>query len=1092
MADERFGASFSIDVTQLKAGLKTANKLIRESQSEFKKAAAGLDDWSKSEKGLKAKIDSLNSIIPKQAEKVRALKEQYQKLVDDGMDEASNRAVELRTKINQEEAALESNRAELEKQQTALRQLEAAGGDAEVAFADLTEQTKKTSGGFTVMKGALANLVADGFRAAIQAAKNFTKELVNVGMTFDDSMAQVAAVSGATAEELEQLRAKAKEMGSTTKFTASEAADAFNYMAMAGWKTEQMIGGIDGILNLAAASGADLATTSDIVTDALTAMGYEAKDAGRLADVMAAASSNANTNVEMMGMTFQYAAPIVGALGYSMEDTAKAIGLMANAGIKGEKSGTALRSILTRLSAPPKECADAMTALGLSITDSNGKMKSLDTVMGDLRKAFDGLSETEQTAYAKHIAGAEAMSGLLAIVNAAPADFDKLSQAIENSDGAAQNMANTMLDTLGGDMTVLKSQIEGVRLSIYEQLAPTLRGFVDEAKKAIAKINWKKVGTEANKILVKLADTAKSFAKNVLPTLGKILNVVGKAVKFVVDNFDWLSKTVLIAVTAFKAFKAVMAVTTAITAAKTAIAGLSAGIGIATKVQYGWNAAMSANPIGAVLTAVGLLAGGIAMLVSKEKEATDVNDLLNDSQKKTVDAITESADSFRDAMKASDEMASANIANVEYVENMLLPQLKNLVDANGEVKKGEEARAQFILNQLNEALGTEYKDISEIVGANGELAESIYDVIEARKAQFLLEAYEEEYKKAIQSVSEEETKRAQIAQQIVEAQNDVSKALDESSAAILKHSEIAHDWSDAVADIYESITGDVKDASKAYQEKQAVLEELNNKYNESANTVSGYYDLISSYDTASQAVLEGNAQKAIEILGKYSSGFKDRTSVAQESAEEQQRILGQQVIDTSINLKLMEDEYERASESMTEEEKTQADARLENARQQAEMAKEEFYAVGGNIVKGMADGVDGSSWILDDAMQSLIDNAVKAAQKAADSHSPSRRFRKKVGRMLGLGVALGVEDSTKAVVASVKRQVNDVERAYDFNGFKNSVDAGLNIGGAGNVNNSRTVTVNQYNTYSQQHSRYELYKSKQQTAAAVRLALGTV
>ena len=180
----------------------------------------------------------------------------------------------------------------------------------------------------------------------------------------------------------------------------------------------------------------------NIVTDALTAMGYSAKDAGRLADVMAAASSNANTNVEMMGQTFKYAAPIVGTLGYSMEDTAVAIGLMANAGIKADQAGTSLRSVLTRLSAPPKECAEEMENLGISMTDSEGKMKSLDQIMIDLRKAFSNLSETEQTAAAKHIAGANAMSGLLAIVNAAPEDYNKLTDAVKNSEGANEAYKN--------------------------------------------------------------------------------------------------------------------------------------------------------------------------------------------------------------------------------------------------------------------------------------------------------------------------------------------------------------------------------------------------------------------------------------------------------------------------------------------------------------------------------------------------------------------------------------------------------------------------------------------------------------------------
>lgn len=303
---------------------------------------------------------------------------------------------------------------------------------------------------------AAGNVISDAFSSIVNKVKDFTLETINVGKQFDSSMSQVSAVSGATGKDLDRLRDKAKEMGASTKFTASEAADAFNYMAMAGWKTEDMLGGIDGVLNLAAASGADLATTSDIVTDALTAMGYSAGEAGRLADVMAAASSNANTNVEMMGETFKYAAPVAGSLGYSMEDTAVAVGLMANAGIKGSQAGTALRSIMTRLSTDAGASSKQLGALGIlterlgvQFYNTDGTTRDFMDVMADLRVKWKELSVEEQANYGKKIAGQEALSGLLAIMNAAPADFDKLTSAVENSNGTAQKMADTMQNNLG-------------------------------------------------------------------------------------------------------------------------------------------------------------------------------------------------------------------------------------------------------------------------------------------------------------------------------------------------------------------------------------------------------------------------------------------------------------------------------------------------------------------------------------------------------------------------------------------------------------------------------------------------------------------
>lgn len=311
---------------------------------------------------------------------------------------------------------------------------------------------------------------------------------VKVGSDFEASMSKVAAISGATGDDLKALTDKAKEMGATTKFSASESADALQYMAMAGWKTEDMLNGLEGIMNLAAASGEDLATTSDIVTDALTAFGLSAEDSTHFADVLAQASSNANTNVGMMGETFKYVAPVAGALGYTAEDTALAIGLMANSGIKASQAGTSLRSIMSRMAKPTKEVQGAMDKLGVSLTDSNGNMKSLNEVMGDLRKGFAGLSKDEAAAMAAALGGQEAMSGLLAIVNSSDDDFDKLSDAIYSCDGAAKRMADTMNDNLQGQITILKSGLEGLGISLYENMEAPLKEVVKEAQNMVQQL----------------------------------------------------------------------------------------------------------------------------------------------------------------------------------------------------------------------------------------------------------------------------------------------------------------------------------------------------------------------------------------------------------------------------------------------------------------------------------------------------------------------------------------------------------------------------------------------------------------------------
>ena len=362
---------------------------------------------------------------------------------------------------------------------------------------------------------------------------------VKTGADFDSAMSKVAAVSGATGSEMDALREKAREMGSKTKFSASEAAEAMNYMAMAGWKTNDMLSGIEGIMNLAAASGEDLATTSDIVTDALTAFGLSASDSGHFADILAAASSNANTNVSMMGETFKYAAPVLGSLGYSAEDSAIAIGLMANAGIKSSQAGTALRSAITNLAKPTGTVASAMEQYGISLTDSSGKMYSLRELMEQLRQKLGGLSEAEQAQAAASLFGKEAMSGMLAIINGSPADFEKLSNAIDTCsdtvdgyNGTTEKMVAVMQDNLAGQVTILKSQLEELAISFSDILMPTIRSIVSRIQELVDKLN--QLDPQTKETIAKIALVAAA--------LGPMLVVLGKTISSVGTVFSAVSK----------------------------------------------------------------------------------------------------------------------------------------------------------------------------------------------------------------------------------------------------------------------------------------------------------------------------------------------------------------------------------------------------------------------------------------------------------------------------------------------------------------------------------------------------------------------
>lgn len=319
------------------------------------------------------------------------------------------------------------------------------------------------------------SFMAKGAAAASAGITGALAASTAAGASFESQMSTVQAISQASGTEMARLKALAKQMGIETKFSATEAGQGLEYMAMAGWEVDSMLAGLPGIMNLAAASGEDLGQVSDIVTDSMTAFNLEASRSAEFADVLAQASARSNTDVATMGQTFKYVAPVAGALGFSIQDTATAIGLMANAGIKGEQAGTSLRAMFTRIVKPTAEVEAAMSRIGLTVSNSDGSMRSLDEILRDLRTGFAGLSESERASTAASLAGQEAMSGMLALINASGEDYEKLSDSIYHAKGAAEEMAGVRMDNLKGDVTLLKSSAEGAGIAIYEGLSEPLR-----------------------------------------------------------------------------------------------------------------------------------------------------------------------------------------------------------------------------------------------------------------------------------------------------------------------------------------------------------------------------------------------------------------------------------------------------------------------------------------------------------------------------------------------------------------------------------------------------------------------------------------
>lgn len=638
------------DSTKLTKALADVDHALKTTQSNLRDLNRALKLDPGNSALLKDKQVELANAIDATKEKLEKEKEALEQMKNtQGFDANSEAARNLQTQIDLDTAALKELEAQARQASSVL------GTQMQVAGQKIQEVGEKIRGigdrlaavGQTMTTYVTGPIVA-GFTAAVKTTGDF-----------DAAMSKVQAVSGATASEVEQLRAKAKEMGETTKFSASESAEALNYMAMAGWKTDQMLNGLSGIMNLAAASGEDLGTTSDIVTDALTAFGMQADESGRFADILAAAASNANTNVAMMGESFKYVAPVAGAMGYSAEDVAVALGLMANAGIKADMAGTSLRNMMQRMAKPTKESQAAMDRLGISLQDSEGNMLSFRQIMDTLRdsmvdinmpledynfqldlldeslengsitqKKYDaaleelnkqafGAEGAEQARAAAMLGGTRAMAGLLAISNASIEDYEKLTAAIDDSsqafakladgsvvplnealasgqeiieqyNGSAEAMANTMLDNLPGQMTILKSQIEALAISFGELLMPTIRNVVSEVQKFVDKLNA--MDDSEKKQIIKIAALVAAIGPALL-IVGKIVSSIGSLVIVGGKLVGGIGKLM------------------------TFVSGLSSAGG-------GLSAVFTAlgGPIGIVVAAIAALAAGFAYLYTTNEE----------------------------------------------------------------------------------------------------------------------------------------------------------------------------------------------------------------------------------------------------------------------------------------------------------------------------------------------------------------------------------------------------------------------------------------------------------------------------------------
>ena len=467
MAKNEAKIKFTAETGEFNQQIKSANDELTMLRAEMRLNETQTKATGTTVESLESKYRILSSQLKASEEKTEALNQKVKKAVEI-FGENSSEATKLKTQLINAQNAEEKVRQEVDQ---CNKELE----EQKKGMQDVGEAAEKASGGFTVMKGALANLVSDGIQKAVAAMGDFVKSTVDTGIDFTSTMSEVQAISGATGDDLEALTQKAMDLGGSTVFSAGEVGKAMVEMAKAGWSTEQILDGMAGVLNASSASGEELATVATIAADTISGFGLEASESTKVADLLTQAANAGTIGITDLGETFKYVAPVAGSMGHSVEDVTTAVTAMSMSGIKGSQAGTALRTMLTNMVKPTEAMAIAMEELGIEVANEDGTMKSLDEILSILRGSFDGLTEEQKSYYAASIAGKEGMSGLLSLMNLTQEEYDAISASMSNAAGVAEETSSVMLDNLGGDIEELGGNFETLKLELFDTFEGAMR-----------------------------------------------------------------------------------------------------------------------------------------------------------------------------------------------------------------------------------------------------------------------------------------------------------------------------------------------------------------------------------------------------------------------------------------------------------------------------------------------------------------------------------------------------------------------------------------------------------------------------------------
>lgn len=908
---------------------------IKKIEQALEKAKKEYGDSSDEVKQLEQELSEANAEYEKQERSITQLSNKISKWNTD-LNKTETELVECDRALEETNDAIDNYGKEVDDAQQETKKFGIVMNEA----GEGTEKLRVSLGSLVS-----AQVVVDVLRQCAHAIKEVATAAVEVGMKFEASMSNVQALSGASGEALAQLTAKAKEMGAQTIYSASESADAFSYMALAGWDVEQMLEGIEPVLNLAASANMDLAEASDIVTDYITAFGLKAEDAAHFSDAMATAMSTSNTTVQMLGESYKNCAATCGAMGIEMEDATAVLATMANAGVKGSEAGTALNAILTRLATNTKDCADKLENYGVQVFDAEGNMNSLSSILNGLGEVWGTLSQKEQAALAKSIAGVSHYSKfqtiMLGVSEAAKEggmSFDDYAAALRDCEGAAEEMARVMQDNLQGDITILKSALEGLGIATEGVFDDSFREAVQGATEAVGRLEDSVSNGDLGVSLAGLGDALAEMTENLVDAAEKSLPGFINGLTVLINNLDIVGGAIEGAVAAFAAYK---------------IASVAATI-----ATEGFTVAISANPIG--LLAAGLTAAVVAVKVYTDElyEASQETH----GQTAETEALIEKVNEFN---RSSHELVSNYNDQTKAMDSQAATAHK-LVDELFSASTSEE--------RLKEAVGelkAIYPGLNVALDEHGRLIGSTKEQMDAYIDSSLKMAKVEAAKEHLTEVAKAQF---EAEQKLAEQEKNLSKQANELADAQMKFNEVAKDGDS----IFTAFSQDLYDSRNSLNQAKDGFDDAKQAISDTNDTIK---ELGDDYQQTLAYIDEnGPIDEATESFGEMGEAMEQDIQITDEMAKEFEEL--QKSLESSISSSLdltkkWSQDWGTSTEDMTKNIQSQIEGIKNWAENFDELANTSKVAIDERVMKYLAEmGTEGAGLI-----QQLTDELERSPEK---------------------------------------------------------------------------------------------------------------